>query len=68
MNFDIYGVLGEINTIESRFLEPPKIGSRNRRWHEMMLICEVLILLSGKGNYAHFRTNRWEVTYLSLNV
>ena len=56
------------DTVESRFLEPPretKIGSRNREFERSKVASNVAKLLRYcfiRGNRAHFRSNRWEMS------
>ena len=62
------------DTVESRFLEPPretKIGSRNREFEKSKVASKVAKLLRYcfiRGNHAHCHSNKWEMADLSLAV
>ena len=61
-------------TAESRFLKPPretKIGARNQEFEKLKVASNDAKLLRYRfirGSHAHFRSNRWEMAYLSPAV
>ena len=48
-----------VNTVESRFLEPPmetEIGSKNRRWHEITLCLQGIVFDNQESKQKYYGT------------